>query len=171
MTLKNTNSGNTTVAISPVVNVKLTSFCKRYELQKKDFINLAIDYFEKYGIDPSKHSEPKSELEKIIKRIDQVFGFMKIQEKEYLRPSVQSIIATEIRLKEQLGSLTTVKHLGQLPSKDFMNNLNNDIKMNVIKVLEAQQKQLHDINKNVVESHKRLINELDEIKRKKGFSF
>jgi hypothetical protein len=100
---------NTTVAISTKENIRLTDFCKRYDLQKKDFFKVALDYFEKNGIDPKTHLDSKSELGKIIKRIDQLFAFMKVQEKEYLRPSVQAITTTEFRLNEKINTLATVR--------------------------------------------------------------
>ena len=98
--LKNTKSNNTTVAISTEDNLKLTNFCNRYEIQKKEFIKTAVAYFEKNGINPKIHTEPKSEIEKILKRIDQFFGFIKIQEKEYLKPAVSSITSTQILLQK-----------------------------------------------------------------------
>ncbi|GEM_PF-3606402 len=128
-------------------------------------------YFEKHGIDPSKHSDSKSELEKITKRIDQLFGFIKTQEKDYLRPSVQSIVATEIRLKEQIGKIVLKENIMHLPSKNFIDSVQSNLKESVTKILQEHQKQLQDINKNVVASHKKISTELDEIKKKKGFLF
>lgn len=169
--IKNIKITNTTVAISPKDNNRLTNFCNRYEIQKKEFIKIALDYFEKNGIDPRTNVESKSELEKIIKRIDQLFGFIKTQEKDYLRPSVQAIIATELRLKEKLNSLATIDELKQLPNKNFMQNFRNDIQNRASEILEIQNKSLEKIGNNVVASHQKITKELEEIKNKRGISF
>lgn len=170
MTLKN-KTINTTVAITAKENNRLTNFCNRYEIQKKEFIKNALDYFEKNGIDPRSNVESKSELDKIIKRIDQLFGFMKTQEKDYLRPSIQAIIATELRLKEQLNNLATKSNLTQLPSRSFIIETQNDLQKKVNEFSEIQNISLQKISSNVIASHKKIVQELEEIKKKKGISF
>jgi len=162
---------NTTVAISAKENIRLTDFRKRYDLQKKDFFKVALDYFEKNGIDPQTHLDSKSELGKIVKRIDQFFAFMKVQEKEYLRPSVQAITTTEFRLNEKINTLATVNHLGQMPGKKFIDSYFEELKKEVQKLNEKQEIKIQTLQDSLVKSHSILNKNLDEIKSKKGFSF
>ena len=162
---------NTTVAISAKENIRLTDFCKRYNLQKKEFFKVALDYFEKNGIDPQTHLDSKSELGKIIKRIDQLFAFMKVQEKEYLRPSVQAITTTEFRLNEKINTLATVNHLGQLPGKKFIDSYFEELKKDIQKLNEKQEIKMKVLHDYIVKSHSILSKNLEEIKSKKGFSF
>lgn len=42
-----------------------------------EFLTHAINYFEKYGINPVEHESPAQEMQKLIKRMDQVFAFLK----------------------------------------------------------------------------------------------
>lgn len=91
-TLISTNNMNinkyTTVTISQSDNEKLTTFCRNNDITKKDFITLSLSYFEREGINPKSHESPKSEIEKVIKRLDHFFAFFKKQEQEYIRPLI-----------------------------------------------------------------------------------
>lgn len=169
--LKNTKSNNTTVAISTEDNLKLTNFCNRYEIQKKEFIKTAVAYFEKNGINPKIHTEPKSEIEKILKRIDQFFGFIKIQEKEYLKPAVSSITSTQILLQKSIENLATKNHVLGIPTTRHLEALRNDIDKELQKQSKEQKKILLKISNNVIASHQKLIQELEIIKNKKGITF
>lgn len=80
------NTRNSTVAISPDDAKRLEKFCKANRITKKDFISLSLSYFENQGINPAKHETPKAEMEKVTKRLDQFFAFMKKQEQDILRP-------------------------------------------------------------------------------------
>lgn len=44
---------NTTVAIDAETTLRLNSFCQRLNITKKDFIMLALDFFEQTGLTPS----------------------------------------------------------------------------------------------------------------------
>lgn len=57
-------------------------FCKYVNIKKKDFVPIALKYFKAQGINPTKHESPKSEIEKVTKRLDQFFAFFKKQEQE-----------------------------------------------------------------------------------------
>ena len=169
--LKNTKSNNTTVAISTEDNLNLTNFCNRYEIQKKEFIKTAVSYFEKNGINPKIHAEPKSEIEKILKRIDQFFGFIKILEKEYLKPAVSSITSTQILLQKSIENLATKNHVLGIPTTRHLEALRNDIDKELQKQSKEQKEILLKISNNVIASHQKLIQELEIIKNKKGISF
>ena len=82
---------NSTVAVSPEIGKKLERFCDSCGITKKDFISLSLDYFQRYGINPAKHESPAKEMEKLIKKNDQVIGFIRKQEQDILRPMLEAI--------------------------------------------------------------------------------
>lgn len=98
---------NSTVAVSPEIGKKLERFCDSCGITKKDFISLSLDYFQRYGINPAKHESPAKEMEKLIKKNDQVIGFIRKQEQDILRPMLEAITTTEERIKANIGSLAT----------------------------------------------------------------
>lgn len=110
---------NTTIAISQQDLKRLEGFVKRKGISKKDFITISLDFFERTGLDPSKHESPKAELEKVLKRIDQVIAFIKTQEKETLRPSFEAIVSSEERIKNDLSKILKIEHFN-----DFIKGFN-----------------------------------------------
>ena len=96
---------NSTVAISPDVAKKLDRFCTSNGITKKDFLSLSLSYFERNGINPAEHESPAQEMQKLIKRIDQIVAFIKTQEKDLLRPLVASVSMTEERIKSDLETV------------------------------------------------------------------
>lgn len=93
---------NSTVAISPDDAKRLEQFCKRAGITKKDFLSLSLSYFEKQGINPAKHESPKVEMEKVSKRLDQFFAFMKKQEADILRPMFSEMITQNRHINKSL---------------------------------------------------------------------
>lgn len=67
----------TTVTIDTNTGARLERLAKANGVSKKEFISLSLDYFEKYGINPAKHESPAQEMQKLIRRIDQVVAFQK----------------------------------------------------------------------------------------------
>lgn len=173
--MTNNKNTNTTVAISPSENLKLANFCKRNEISKKEFLSVALNFFEKNGINPKTHNDPKSELEKIIKRIDQLFAFIKTQEKEYLRPSVQAIVATENRLKSNIELLATKFDLNSISKEEsvkiLINNLYSAIKKFSIENKESENQEFKNLNKKISELEDKILKELEILKNKKGINF
>lgn len=104
---------NSTVAVSPETGKKLERFCSSCGITKKDFISLSLDYFQRYGINPAKHESPAKEMEKLIKRNDQVIGFIRKQEQDILRPMLEAITTTEARIQTALDSIATSERLNQ----------------------------------------------------------
>ncbi len=90
---------NSTVAISPDIAKKLELFCKTNNITKKDFISLSLSYFEMQGVNPAKHESPKTEMEKVIKRLDQFFAFLKKQEQDKINPMFNMVTEAVERIK------------------------------------------------------------------------
>lgn len=85
------NKGHTTVAVDIATAEKLEDLAKAANVSKKVFMAIAIDYFERNGINPKSHESPKSELEAIRKRINDVIGFIKKNEQNVLNPLREKI--------------------------------------------------------------------------------
>lgn len=113
------NNQNTTIAISKKDLHRVELFARKRAISKKEFLTSCLDYFDRTGVDPTTHESPKAELEKIIKRFDQVIGFIKTQDKETLRPSFEAITSSEERIKNDLSKILKIEHFN-----DFIRGFN-----------------------------------------------
>ena len=87
----------TTVTIDQKTFATLDRLAKSNDVSKKEFLSCALEYFEKYGINPVQHESPAKEMQKLIKRCDQVIAFIRKQEQDILRPACAAISTTEAR--------------------------------------------------------------------------
>lgn len=80
----------TSVTIDRKTFARLDRLAKSNNVSKKDFLSCALEYFEKYGINPVEHESPAKEMQKLIKRCDQVIAFIRKQEQDFLRPACEA---------------------------------------------------------------------------------
>lgn len=99
---------DTTVTIDGETAAKLSRLAKATTTPKRVLISLMLDYFDKYGIDPTKHEAPIKEMEKVTKRLDQFFAFMKKQESDMVRPMVETVATIEQRVSRELDVLRPI---------------------------------------------------------------
>ena len=59
----------TSVTIDRKTFARLDRLAKSNNVSKKEFLSCALEYFEKYGINPVEHESPAKEMQKLIKRI------------------------------------------------------------------------------------------------------
>ena len=83
----------TTVTIDTNTGARLERLAKANGVSKKEFISLSLDYFEKYGINPAKHESPAQEIQKV-------------QERDFIRPAMQSVMKTEERINYEMNRLS-----------------------------------------------------------------
>lgn len=134
---------NSTVAVSPEIGKKLERFCDSCGITKKDFISLSLDYFQRYGINPAKHESPAKEMEKLIKKNDQVIGFIRKQEQDILRPMLEAITTTEERIKANIGSLATSDKLIEfIQAVDSNSNIQVDTRDKLAETISQQNKEV-----------------------------
>lgn len=81
----------TSVTIDRKTFARLDRLAKSNNVSKKDFLSCALEYFEKYGINPVEHESPAKEMQKLIKRCDQVIAFIRKQEQDFLRPACEAM--------------------------------------------------------------------------------
>ena len=98
-------AGTTSVTIDKRTGVQLDRLAKASGVTKKDFLQSALDYFERYGINPVKHESPAQEMQKLIKRMDQVFAFLKKQETDLVRPACEALAGASTQITISLSSL------------------------------------------------------------------
>lgn len=106
--------GMTTISVDTETAAKLDRLSKANKMSKKEFISCTLDYFEKYGINPVQHESPAQEMQKLIKRIDQVVAFIRKQEQDILRPVCSTISTTEARIGAILDRLATAGQIQNL---------------------------------------------------------
>lgn len=126
---------NSTVAVSPEIGKKLERFCASCGITKKDFISLALDYFQRYGINPVKYESPAKEMEKLIKKNDQVIGFIKKQEQDILRPMVETVSTIEARMKQEYVTKADLQKLTDAIKQSY-----DVVGQSYIKLLEGLKK-------------------------------
>lgn len=95
----------TTVAVERTTFAKLDRLAKANSMSKMEYITHAINYFEKYGINPVEHESPAQEMQKLIKRMDQVFAFLKKQETDLVRPACEALAGASTQITISLSSL------------------------------------------------------------------
>ena len=88
----------TTVAVERTTFAKLDRLAKANSVSKMEYITHAINYFEKYGINPVEHESPAQEMQKLIKRMDQVFAFLKKQETDLVRPACEALAGASTQI-------------------------------------------------------------------------
>lgn len=94
----------TTVAVERTTFTKLDRLAKANNVSKMEFLTHAINYFEKYGINPVEHESPAQEMQKLIKRMDQVFAFLKKQETDLVRPACEALAGASTQITISLSS-------------------------------------------------------------------
>ena len=109
------NSTLTTTNIGKSELKSLRSLAKTHNLKQVEFINHAIAYFKKTGINPSDQIfSPREEINKLSTRMDQVIGFIKTQEEKKLNPLLDELILISRRLNDQMENQITIEHLREL---------------------------------------------------------
>ena len=94
----------TTTNIGKESQKELKKLSQSWGMSQVEFLNHAIWYFKKTGINPnSPIFSPKEELAKLDKRLGQVIMFLRHQEKDKLTPLLDEIVIAERRLKESLA--------------------------------------------------------------------
>lgn len=87
----------TTVAIDSTTQARLDAFCAQYGFTKKEFINLAVTYFERTGIDP--RTEQTAEDIQAMKKT------LQTEAKEREQRMMEHFKEQEQRLTERLNAI------------------------------------------------------------------
>lgn len=168
--MKNKPQNTTTISLSIADNQKLTEWCNVHSIAKKEFVSIILNYLEVNGVNPKVHNVPKTELEKMNKRINQFFAFIKTQEREFLRPALEAIVATETTLKSNIEDLVVKSDLNKLSDKKedhgvarFIVEKNSAWMERILDKLDTMEKHSQKFQATIEE-------DLTAIKNKRGFS-
>lgn len=96
---------NTTVAISSQHDQILTQLCLQAQASKKEYLEKAIEYFQRFGVNPIAFDSPSDEMKKLIKKMDQVIAFQRRQEIDMLKPFCLSVLQNEKAMQAKLANL------------------------------------------------------------------
>lgn len=113
----------TTISVDTETAAKLDRLAKANKVAKKEYISYALNYFEKYGINPVKHESPAQEMQTLIKRVNQIVAFIRKQEQEVLHPLCEATTVTNAKIENALTDLLTVKRF-----EGFMDALDESMK-------------------------------------------
>lgn len=142
--------GTTSVTIDKRTGVQLDRLAKASGATKKDFLQSALDYFERYGINPVKHESPAQEMQKLIKRVDQVVAFIRKQEQDILRPTCEVITTTGVKVENALPGLLTEERF-----KGFLSTLNDYIALKD-RDIEEREKMLKKEHEDLLDIFRRI---------------
>lgn len=102
-------------------------------------------------------------MEKLIKKNDQVIGFIRKQEQDILRPMLEAITTTEARIKADFDSLAKYEKICEFV--DASMKVSEDI-ADEKKMIITEMNRMYDTsvkhNNNVIRIIKMLVQHLDE---------
>ncbi|WP_282036297.1 BfmA/BtgA family mobilization protein [Saccharicrinis aurantiacus] len=144
----------TTTNIGSQERAALKRLATKHGLKQVEFINHAIQYFKKTGINPADEIfSPREEIAKLTKRVDQVIQFIKTNESKKLNPLLDHMTIISRKLEGQLSNTVTKKDFSDLSS-----SISNMIDVNI----ENQEIIFQKIkgNINLEELNQKSLNEL-----------
>ncbi|WP_027126297.1 BfmA/BtgA family mobilization protein [Gelidibacter mesophilus] len=168
--MKSKPQNTTTISLSISDNQRLTAWCHVHSIAKKEFVSIILNYLEVNGVNPKVHNVPKTELEKMNKRINQFFAFIKTQEKEYLRPALEAIVATERSLKSDIKNLVIKSDLNKFSDSIDDDNIADLITETNTSEIKKILDKLNRIEKNSKEFQEAIQADVTAIKNKRRFS-
>ena len=149
------NSTITTTNIGKSELKSLRKLAQNHNLKQVEFINHAIAYFKKTGINPAEEIySPREEINKLSHRVDQVIRFIKTQEEKKLNPLLDELILVNRKINDQLDGQINIDHFHQI--------------LRILKHIVEYSKMNHEVTLDGLEKTQKSISglppRLDEIK-------
>lgn len=164
----------TSVTIDRKTFSRLDRLAKSNNVSKKDYLCCAVEYFEKYGINPVEHESPAKEMQKLIKRCDQVIAFIRKQEQDFLRPACEAMSRTSTRVGMSMDSILTEKRFSQYEkeSGNFMRDI-SQLGGAIEQVLSRAEKSLGQSRDTITQNQKAIYSRLETVtqRQEKIFSY
>lgn len=157
----------TSVTIDRKTFSRLDRLSKANGVSKKEFLSCALEYFEKYGINPVKHESPAQEMQKLIKRCDQVIAFIRKQEQDFLRPACEAMSQTKMQVLLRMGEI-----LSEEKFKRYLNESNGIIRDMVQlasdkgKAIDRAESSVHDSEAKITRNQQAIYKRIEESERK-----
>ena len=126
----------TTITVDVATAEVFDRMAKAAGVSKKEILSLSADYFERYGINPATHESPAQEMNKLIKRVDQVVAFQKVQERDILRPACELIVGNSSAIRKSVEGIPLRGHFNSWESRI---NSNMQEMKNAIEAMNRRQ--------------------------------
>lgn len=142
----------TTISISGETSERLEIYCRANGILRKEFVSLALEYFERTGFDLKSNALDYSPLEKIIGELNEVKATMQTSNEgtEAIRQLLQAVreqTAKQLPAPELIAQATEAKakaeSLAAERAKDLQLLQENDRLRNEIKVLQEYKEKAH----------------------------
>ncbi len=136
------------VAISEATSEDLGREASKHGVSRDKVISKMLEFFRIYGIDPFNYDAPADEMQKIIKRFDQMFAFVKAQEKNVLVPTL-----TRVSTKEDISITAEKTRSNFVKIWDLINEKTRDLKAEN----EELKRQLKEARSNSLAEHQSIV--------------
>ena len=157
MSIKSAKS-HTTTNIGLTELEVLNKLASTHKMKNIQFINAAILYFKKTGINPTEPElSPKEEIAKLDKRVNEILKFFRVFEQEKLLPILERLILLERKFGSSLDNLPLKAELQEefegirKVLKNWVEESNKSraiYNQNLERLSELQQDQLKLLEKN-----------------------
>ena len=143
----------TTISISGETSERLEIYCRANGILRKEFVSLALEYFERTGFDLKSNALDYSHLEKIIGELNEVKATMQTSNEgtEAIRQLLQAVReqnAKQLPAPELIAKAAEEKVRAEMKSEEQAKELQvlqeeNDRLRNEIKVLQEYKEKAH----------------------------
>lgn len=144
----------TSVTITRGTFNQLDRLAKANGVSKKEFLSCALDYFEKYGINPVQHESPAQEMQKLIKRCDQVIAFIRKQEQDFLRPACEAMNQTKMQVVLRMDQILSEEKFQRYLSQS------NALLKELAKLAGNRGDNVEAVSRQIEESERNMMNAL-----------
>ena len=149
-----------TIGVSEVTAQDLAKVASKNKVSRDMVISKMLTFFQTYGIDPFNYEAPHEEMTKIIKRFDQMFAFIKKQEKDMLVPTLTRLATKEDHVTQGEIYLSNMNELLRLLRVE-----NRELKEELTRVREGAKIEHQEVI-NLVSSN--VSNMLQEVTKSLG---
>ena len=139
----------TTISISGETSERLEIYCRANGILRKEFVSLALEYFERTGFDLKSNALDYSPLEKIIGELNEVKATMQTSNEgtEAIRQLLQAVreqTAKQLPAPELIAQATEAKAKAESLAKELqvLQEENNRLR-NEIKALQEYKEKAH----------------------------
>lgn len=138
----------TTISISGETSERLEIYCRANGILRKEFVSLALEYFERTGFDLKSNALDYSPLEKIIGELNEVKATMQTSNEgtEAIRQLLQAVreqTAKQLPAPELIAKAAEEKVRAEMKSEEQAKELQVLQEENDLKVLQEYKEKAH----------------------------
>ena len=152
---------NKSIIINEKSHSELVKLSKTFKMNYGCFVSEMIYYFKKTGIDP-KEAQNKNPSELIGSLDRRIVSFMKVQERDILKPLRQEVFNYQNIQKEEVSKLTAAINNSSIKSAEASANANKALNEKANSVIKIQSDNIVLTNNNDVKRTKFVVAELEK---------